>query len=685
MSNLNLKFFSEEQFFNIKDNSTTDSKKGIVLPMVPWTQIQFRTATLGKVDDADSLKNLSEDEIKSLRNQYDFNKDSEWTDVAYKNIKNSKSDNYFESMSLDDNGGLVNCELMLFDSEMEGLEDIIVKSIISTKIGDEYFKDKTNKEQFTLQFSEGGLPNINFRVRYGYSDNVISDDVISETEQNSDAFKNRVNSSKMVMKSPWLYFQMLDCKFAIIDRGLTAQIKGMSIGRNFLSNQKIIERNNLLEGTPELLLDNLAGELMFNTNGRVRIADFDTGKSFSPATEKFNYKAPEDKDYIKSSDRPIQWAKAIKERTGSVKDMTENMYNERNNFIAQKVEGTAGEKEEIILKNAERDLSRAAVNKQQLWMLQLSLQMGGEDRYETDKYGKVNKNKKINSYMSVKNLLDDYCSKVPSRYYFETEEGIETISKNNEIRNILGDNSDPITVETDTNKKITITRDKLTPLKYTYSVNEINSTTGRYVKLRFYYQTPIIKDIEKVAIRKYTFRNYSRNLIKTFGVSSSLDFVQMNQSIAVLNNEVNKVFAIGKSGTGVDDNQSGGTGNGNSMDMVLGGNNISLVSNVFDSNSDDSNSSNIVNSIINNMNQQMFSGTIEIPGDPYYLFSGHMQPYAYGIYIEVSRKKLTSKSYLSGYYLLKNIKHNISTSGYTTTLTLQKFPTNNKITLEKAK
>jgi len=680
MSDLNLKFFSEEQFFNIKDSSANP-----IMPMVPWTQIQFRTATM---KDIDKLKTLTEDEAKSLYNNYNYNTDSEWTDVAYKNSDNSKSENFFESMSLDDNGGLVNCELMLFDSEMEGLEDIIIRSIMSTKIGDEYFKDRTNKEQFTLQFSEGGLPNINFRVRYGYSDRALPDDVISETEQNSDKFRDRLTSGKMVMKSPWLYFQMLDCKFAIVDKGLTAQVKGMTIGRNFLSNQKIVERYNLLKGTPELLLDNLGGELMFNTNGKVRIANFEDGKSFSPATEKFNYDTPDDDstDDSKPSDKPVQWSLAIKNRDASITDMTEDKYNENNNLVAKAIEGDDEQKAEIRAKNIEREISRGLVNKQQLWKLQLELQMGGEDRYETNKYGIVDKTKKTTSYMSVKNLLDDYCSKVPYKYYLEDDEGIRYISDKNQIRKILGDNSDPITLKDDEGNEVSISRSKLNPLKYTYSINEINSSNGKYVKLRFYYQTPIIESVKDVSIRKYTFRNYSRNLIKSFAISSSLDFAQMNQSIAVLNDEVNKIFPVAKTAEGSESLQSAGAnGSGSSMDVMFGNNRIALLSDVIDSNTGDEHSNILVNAVVGNMNRQAFSGSIEIPGDPFYLFSGDMQPYAYGIYIEVTRKKITSKSYMSGYYLLKNIKHNISASGYTTTLYLDKWPTTNKITLEKAK
>jgi len=114
-----------------------------------------------------------------------------------------------------------------------------------------------------------------------------------------------------------------------------------------------------------------------------------------------------------------------------------------------------------------------------------------------------------------------------------------------------------------------------------------------------------------------------------------------------------------------------------------------LVSNVFDSGNFTGNNTNNANigrmisdKIVQNLNSGIFSGTIEIPGDPFYLFDSVVQPFVYVIRITILRpelnekngKNFNTKSYLSGDYLIKKINHTLGQEGFTTILEISKFP-----------
>lgn len=92
----------------------------------------------------------------------------------------------------------------------------------------------------------------------------------------------------------------------------------------------------------------------------------------------------------------------------------------------------------------------------------------------------------------------------------------------------------------------------------------------------------------------------------------------------------------------------------------------------------------------------MYNGTIEILGDPFYMFDEYMQPCTYPILLNVlvplnelaftseaeewKRSKTVVKGgnqrlhELSGYYVIKEINHDISKSGFKTTLTVMSYP-----------
>jgi hypothetical protein len=75
-------------------------------------------------------------------------------------------------------------------------------------------------------------------------------------------------------------------------------------------------------------------------------------------------------------------------------------------------------------------------------------------------------------------------------------------------------------------------------------------------------------------------------------------------------------------------------------------------------------------------------------GDPFYLFDNKVEPYKYMIRIIVTRPSEKGTfynendsennqgklSYISGFYVISNIKHSISESGFSTILEIIKWP-----------
>lgn len=90
--------------------------------------------------------------------------------------------------------------------------------------------------------------------------------------------------------------------------------------------------------------------------------------------------------------------------------------------------------------------------------------------------------------------------------------------------------------------------------------------------------------------------------------------------------------------------------------------------------------------IMNNLLKAINKGTITLLGDPSLVFVDEIQPYTYPIYLDIKLQQegaaswseegysAYEQSYLSGYYLVTKITHNISSSGYTTTLEVIKYP-----------
>lgn len=226
--------------------------------------------------------------------------------------------------------------------------------------------------------------------------------------------------------------------------------------------------------------------------------------------------------------------------------------------------------------------------------------------------------------------------------------------------------------------------------RYSYYVDE---TTEDSSKIVFKYDRPdTFFKIDGAKIRTYFWREYPKTVIKSLNISTETDFAQMNMPIVEKSNEGTSRVLI-----------NGNTYIAGTMGEVPAGNIIdmgSLNSNKLDfsfignggispqQNAEGATSffSSIRSKFLKSINSSIFRGTVELDGDPFYLFDSNVQPNNYLIKIIVMRPSespVTYKdsdeanniSYLSGFYYLKSIKHNISESGFSTTLEVSKWPT----------
>ncbi|RLD64512.1 MAG: hypothetical protein DRJ01_00330 [Bacteroidetes bacterium] len=621
-----------------------------ILPMSPWVEIQFRTNIT-----ATEEVNLSKAKPSDT---------NEWTTVTFRKPNSNyvpptksgdtsslKFDNFFENLTLEDNGGVVKCSMQLFDKDLERLENIVIKSVIATKGGNDLATKRLDKvpAKSILEFMPNPSNNINFRVRFGYSDPVESDRIKRPALMSSPEWKDRTKKGhhgNIYLKSPWIYFMMMGLNFNLTKKGLVANVEGISISNSFLDKTKIIKRFALMKGTPQFLFKRIAEQMYLATGGRVQVVDTSLAGSTGnivgePVIPEGSANVGINVDYGEPSDLPIQWAVEPKEGEDT---FPENL----------------------------SDKDRKDLEESSKW-LNISLSLGGEPRYEIDENG-VRTSNIINEFMSLKELLNDFISKVPA--ILRNKENNTYITDAEKVKEIIDNKNnkyDPTVFE---------------PIPYTYSINEQTwdvekgAKTDTVVVIRFFYRR--LDNTKQGFVRSYDYMNSPRSIITNFNVKNKLDFIQLNQSIIVKGNEVDVLLSAPAESAAENEGSAPANVSETFYDQ-LNSNNFTLVNKVVE-NTGDSNANIIANKVIQNMNQGIFYGNVEILGDPFYLFDATLQPFQYYIRLNVyrnyneyntsiSNQKILNPSYLTGYYLIKKITHTLGSNGFKTTLDVQRYPT----------
>lgn len=223
--------------------------------------------------------------------------------------------------------------------------------------------------------------------------------------------------------------------------------------------------------------------------------------------------------------------------------------------------------------------------------------------------------------------------------------------------------------------------------KPTWFARKLTGEMGEYIAIGLYYASPMSDNNHQKIKRVYTWKDAPNSLIRNFSVSTDNDFAMLNAPVCLKNKNgkteiVNfKSVYSGKESFNNKINYIKALKEGLSSNF---NNNIDgfVVAEAFDIENNNTVES-FIDSFVNNINNSVFKGEVEIPLDPFYLFDDEMLPYVYTIKIDVNRPtrfdqdnniKIPNKSYLSGNYLISKIVHNISHGSATTKLSVIKFP-----------
>jgi len=589
-------------------------------------------------------------------------------------------------------------------------------------------KIKNMKEAQTLQksmgvfeFSMADTEIINLRMQFGYFSPASNKNVFEGNDVNTFSKKTHAdNKNKIVLKSPVINLYMLGSQFQFTQSGVAVSLKCFSIGKGTIDKAKLVQKNAAVKGAPQQIWWDLGKSLAKASNNQIVFlgsksyggvgsyiddskANINRGKSGTKPIIGMGsnfYSEDISKSYTKILS---EIGSALVGQTISYKVIPANTTTKepekiQNDFIvsannkakpivfaASTVEGTT---DKGTLKISETDTTTSEwslvvelktntdpantaatpikitddVTSQVNILKKMMLTLGGEPKFEVLP-GEV---KEVVQYKSLKEVLNEFCNLAPKKYRNKnTTTGLdgnplEEYQVENQLINGLSEQN---------TKKVIDENYDVIPLQW-MTIEFEEEIDGKKIKktgIRFYY--PERRITQQPFIRLYTWRRSKTSLIKNFNITSDLDFSNMEMNI----------ISVGQGGL-TQHTSTSGTNAGNPsalMSTKIDSNKVSLVNYGVDT----FQVQDKVQSIIANMNKILAKGTIEIPGDPFFLFDENMNKSGYAIAINVFRNRniqtgnsfTRERSYLSGFYLITKITHNVSNSGFSTTLDLMKY------------
>lgn len=223
-----------EDFFNIPH------------PTSPWVSIQFRTSfTIGSNGNIET---------------------EHWEEITL------NPSNLFDSLIIEDSGGIYHVTINLFDKNFAKLENLIMKTIAASRLTNEVSKNLTHKVDDTqfFNFVISNTMNANLRIRFGYS--IWEDDKYIDAVNFTDSdYKDRIDSKCKypVIRSPWIYLQIMGLKTTFTETGFKASLNCYSTTGAFLDRAKIIQQHAKLVGTPKDVLEQLGKKIAEASNNAI--------------------------------------------------------------------------------------------------------------------------------------------------------------------------------------------------------------------------------------------------------------------------------------------------------------------------------------------------------------------------------------------------------------------------------
>ena len=564
--------------------------------------------------------------------------DSLWESVTLEN-------NFFDNITITDEGGFQKLELVLRDRDFVNLEDKIMRMIMCsrTQTWNTFYNEdkkiqayeldengKTKKDEngkpiplnsyYIFEPSSGkkvaamNIPDgasaqertelalekqftffINsndancIKVRFGHS--LKSDVGIN--------FVGRTKSKKgTVLMSPWIYFILLNVNYNINNDGsMSFLIEGISEGAAWFDRAKLMLNGSILKGTPERVWNLLSKYIAKGSNNKIILQ-----KDGNSGGEQYEKKA---QDFFKYQNK----RKEIKLST---------LYEEVKTVISPQ---------------------------------------GLEER--------------VLSFKPLKQLLNDFVNLCKPMY--RSKEGKIIVFDDSEKEEDIQNNIHHM--------------DKPRWTYFTYNPkgdSTIGSKNDSQIIIKLYYSSPIDNNPQEVE-RIYSWKDAPKSLIKNFSVATKNDFAMLNAPVSLMKGgEVTNVNlgSISYSTQREYENRVNlvNTIRNGLKERKWTGGFLSAEAFKTTNYNDDTN---FLGSLIDNINNAVFTGELEIPLDPFYLFDDEMLPYTYMIRLDINRPTRFNrnnevvtpyKSYLTGNYLISKIVHTISYGSATTKLSITRFP-----------
>lgn len=296
---------------------------------------------------------------------------------------------------------------------------------------------------------------------------------------------------------------------------------------------------------------------------------------------------------------------------------------------------------------------------------EITLSLGGpESAVENSKF-----------YKSVSSLLNEFCNACPPYHDYEAEARRKTEYAKGAKQEDVAEY-----IDADGNKQSLDLKGEAPTYNLTWDIiGSYNDGKGEIPVVGLHYRIP--RKVNKLRVYKWGTGNPNMHAVKNVNITTSSEF-------ALLSSAANSSLKLGIGGEKVAIKGSNGQTlvNGSSKgEIVAEYNNYKSTEEpaYFKSVISENDQHNITDAVFQAINK----GSITILGDPSLRFGGYISPMMYPIYLDIDLQNegatwhtnKSTKSTLSGVYVVSKITHSINASGYLTTLEVMRYPGINEV------
>lgn len=296
---------------------------------------------------------------------------------------------------------------------------------------------------------------------------------------------------------------------------------------------------------------------------------------------------------------------------------------------------------------------------------EITLSLGGpESAVENSKF-----------YKSVSSLLNEFCNACPPYHDYEAEARRKTeYAKGAKQENVAE------YIDADGNKQSLDLKGEAPTYNLTWDIiGSYNDGKGEVPVVGLHYRIP--RKVNKLRVYKWGTGNPNMHAVKNVNITTSSEF-------ALLSSAANSSLKLGIGGEKVaikGVNSKTATSGSDKGSIVAEYNNYKSTEEpaYFKSIISENDQHNITDAVFQTINK----GSITILGDPSLRFGGYISPMMYPIYLDIDLQNegatwhtnKSTKSTLSGVYVVSKITHSINASGYLTTLEVMRYPGINEV------